>query len=180
MAELTTLARPYARAAFESALAETSLADWSQVLAFLAVASSDPKVGQLLGSPRLTAGNQVAMLVDLASEQVTISQSVKNFLGLLAEQKRLPLLPQIAVLFEILRAEQEKSVDVTVTSAHPLSQAQLQKITEALYRRVNKSLHIQAHLDSALIGGVTIRAGDLVIDGSVKGKLSRLAEAMNT
>lgn len=180
MAELTTLARPYAKAAFESALGGKTLVEWSQMLDFLAAMTNDSRVKQLLGSPALTAARQAAILVELAGEQLTLGGPAKNFLALLAEQKRLLLLPQIAALFEILRAEQEQSIDVAVTSAYPLSQERIQRITEALRKRFNKSIHIETHLDSALIGGMMIRAGDLVIDGSVKGKLTRLAEAMNT
>ena len=176
MAELTTLARPYAKAAFEAAVESGSLGDWSDSLALLAAVVSDPAVKAALSSPSLTGEKQAQLVLDLCGDE--IAGQVKNFVSILAENKRIPLLPEIVTLFEILKANQEMRVDVNVISAFPLSDAIQEKLASALKTRLQRDVVLHSETDKSLIGGAVIRAGDLVIDGSVRGRLKKLAESM--
>ncbi len=178
MAETTTLARPYAKAAFEVALAEKDLGKWSDMLKLLAGVTSAASVVTILMSPRLTAKQQTEMLFGICGKE--LSGKAQNFVRLLAENKRLTLAGEISKLFEILKAIQEKTVDVELTTAFELNSEVVNKISQALQARLNKQIKIQTHIDKNLIGGAIIRAGDMVIDSSVRGKLTKLAEAMNS
>ena len=173
MSQTLTLARPYARAAYQAARDTGSTGDWSQALAFAARVAADPKVNDLLGDPRLTRADAVKLLSpDHASE------TVRNFLGLLAQNGRMKLLPEIAGLFEQYRAEAEQIVRARITSAAPMSEAELGSLTAALKRRFGREVEVETGVDASLIGGAVIDAGDVVIDGSVKGKLARLEAAL--
>lgn len=177
MAELTTLARPYAKAAFEYAQAHQQLADWSAALGVLAAVSQDDTVRQLLKEPQLTSA-KAQSLIDVCGDK--LNAPAQNFVRTVAENKRLELLPTIAEMYEQLKAEQEKSVEVEVTSAFTLSKEQQDKLAKALSARLSREVRLHASEDASLIGGVIIRAGDLVIDGSVRGKLAKLAEALKS
>lgn len=176
MAELTTLARPYAKAAFEVAVDGNSLGDWSRGLALVAAVVSEPSVKTALSSPSLTGEKQAGLLVDLLGDEIT--GPVKNFIAILADNKRLPLMPEIVGLFEILKANQEMRIDVNVISAFPLSGPLQEKLVASLKARLKRDVVLHSETDKSLIGGAVIRAGDLVIDGSVRGKLAKLAESM--
>jgi F-type H+-transporting ATPase subunit delta len=176
MAELTTLARPYARAAFEAALYADRLKSWSSMLGVVAGVVREDKVRKYLGSPSATAEQQATTLIDLCGDD--IDTPVRNFIRVLAENKRLLLLPEIVALFEIMKANQEKSIEVEVTSAFPLSGVVEEKLAGALKARLQRDIRIHSKTDKGLIGGMVVRAGDLVIDGSVKGKLGKLAETL--
>jgi F-type H+-transporting ATPase subunit delta len=176
MAELTTLARPYAKAAFEAAVESGSLNDWSGNLALVAAVVSQPVVKTALSSPSLTGEKQAQVVLDLCGEEL-IGQ-VRNFISILAENKRIPLMPEIVNLFEILKANQEMKVDVNVISAFPLSDALQEKLAASLKTKLQREVVLHSATDKSLIGGAIIRAGDLVIDGSVRGKLAKLAESM--
>lgn len=178
MAELTTLARPYARAAFEAALGAGKLQEWSGELSKLAAVVSDDKVAAALSRPSLTDEQQAGILIDLLGGE--LSPETGNFVRLLAENKRLPLLPEIHELFERHKANQERTVDVEVLSAFPLAAESQDRLAQSLKANLQREVSIRSEVDKSLIGGVVIRAGDLVIDGSVRGKLSKLAEAMNS
>ncbi|MCY1392472.1 ATP synthase subunit delta [compost metagenome] len=178
MAELTTLARPYAKAAFEYAHAHQQLAEWSVALGVLAAVSQDDTVRQLLKEPQLTAATKAESLIEVCGDKLIASS--QNFVRTVAENKRLDLLPTITEMFEQLKAEQEKLVEVEVTSAFALSQEQQDKLAKALSARLSREVRLHASEDASLIGGVVIRAGDLVIDGSVSGKLAKLAEALKS
>lgn len=178
MAELTTLARPYAKAAFEYAQAHQQLADWSAALGVLAAVSQDDTVRQLLKEPQLTSSAKAQSLIDVCGDK--LNAPAQNFVRTVAENKRLELLPTIAEMYEQLKAEQEKSVEVEVTSAFTLSKEQQDKLAKALSARLSREVRLHASEDASLIGGVIIRAGDLVIDGSVRGKLAKLAEALKS
>jgi F-type H+-transporting ATPase subunit delta len=169
MSQALTLARPYARAAFGIARDASDYASWSNALAFAARVAADPQVTGLLGSPKLTHADAVSLLaIDGASEQV------RSFLALLADNRRLALLPEIAGLFEELRTEAERVVKARVTSATALGEADLEGIKAALKKRFGREVEIETAVDASLIGGAVIDAGDVVIDGSLKGKLGRL------
>ena len=173
MSQALTLARPYARAAFALARDGGAYAPWSQALAFAARVAADPQVVDLLGSPKLTHADAVSLLaIDGASDQV------RNFLALLADNRRLALLPEIAGLFEELRTEAERVVKARITSATALGDGDLAGIKAALKKRFGREVEIETAVDASLIGGAVIDAGDVVIDGSLKGKLGRLQSAL--
>ncbi len=176
MAELTTLARPYAKAAFEAAVEAGSLGDWSESLATVAAVVSEPAVRSALTSPSLTGEKQAQLVTELCGDEI-IGQ-VKNFIAILAENKRIPLMPEIVTLFETLKANQEMKVDVNVISAFPLSDALQEKLAASLKAKLQREVVLHSETDKSLIGGAVIRAGDLVIDGSVRGKLAKLSESM--
>lgn len=178
MAELSTVARPYAKAAFEFAVEQDALADWSSMLTQVAqVVSHDDVRAKVLKHPRLSNAEKADMLIDICGD--SISEQVGNFLRLVARQGRLAALPDILAQFEVLKAEQEKRMDVTIVSAYPLNDAQQKKLTSALAKRLNREISITTQVDSELLGGVILRAGDTVIDGSVRGRLNRLQEALS-
>ena len=178
MAELSTLARPYAKAAFEFALAARDLAGWSKQLATAAAVAQTPTLVKLLNSPELTAEQRAKALLDVCGD--ALGTKVRNFVKVLADNKRLTLLPEIVVLFEQLKANQEKSVDVDVVSAFPLDTAATDRLAQALRGKLQREVTINASVDQSLLGGVLVRAGDVVIDGSVRGRLAKLALAMNS
>lgn len=173
MSQPTTLARPYARAAFASAHGAGRTAHWSEALAFAARVAADPQVQALLGHPQLTTDQAVALLAPEGADA-----AVGEFLRLLGENRRLTLLPEIAGLFEQQRAEAERIVHARVTSATPLQQTELASIGDALRRRFGREVRIDTAVDESLIGGAVIDAGDVVIDGSLRGKLARLQAAL--
>lgn len=178
MAELTTLARPYAKAAFEHAQSQKQLASWSAMLGLAAAVSQDDTMQSVLKAPRLTSANKAATFIDVCGDK--FDGKVQNFIHVVAENDRLPLMPEIAALFDLYKAEQEKSVDVDVTSAFALNQEQQDKLAKVLSARLGREVRLHASEDASLIGGVVIRAGDLVIDGSIRGKLANLAEALKS
>ena len=178
MAELTTLARPYAKAAFEYAQAHQQLANWSAMLGLAAAVSQDDTMQRVLKAPRLTSTEKATTFVEVCGDK--FDAQVRNFLCIVSENNRMELLPEIADMFELYKAEQEKSVDVDVTSAFALNDEQQDKLAKVLSARLGREVRLHAAEDASLIGGVVIRAGDLVIDGSVRGKLAKLAEALKS
>ncbi|HEY5971758.1 MAG TPA: F0F1 ATP synthase subunit delta [Pseudoxanthomonas sp.] len=173
MSQALTLARPYARAAFAIAQDEKALAKWSDALGFAAQVAADPRAASLLLNPQLTHAEAVSLLsVDGAGE------SFSRFLALLAENRRLTQLPEIAGLYEELKAEAERVVKATVTSAAALPAGELDVLKAALKKRFGREVELSTAIDASLIGGAVIDAGDVVIDGSLKGKLSRLQAAL--
>jgi F-type H+-transporting ATPase subunit delta len=173
MSQALTLARPYARAAFSMAQDENALGTWSNALGFAAQVAADPRAASLLLNPQLTHAEAVSLLsVDGAGE------SFSRFLALLAENRRLPQLPEIAGLYEELKAEAERVVKATVTSAAELPAGELDVLKAALKKRFGRDVELSTAVDASLIGGAVIDAGDVVIDGSLKGKLSRLQAAL--
>lgn len=169
MSQAITLARPYARALFMQANETKQLKSVSEALSFSAQAAVVPELATLLGNPRVAN----AQLLDLLGHP-EVSDSLSQFLLVLAENNRLALLPEIAVMFEQLVAESEHVIKTNVTSAAPLSDAELAKLTNALKKRFGREVEIHTAVDESLIGGAIIDAGDLVIDGSVRNKLARL------
>lgn len=177
MAELSTLARPYASAAFEYAREHSALAAWSEQLAIVAAVTLDSAMEAVLNSPSLTAAQQAKSVTDVCGD--ALSPEVGNFVAILASNKRLPLLPEIYDLFTQYKANQEKSVDVDVVSAFDMAVETKDKLAEVLGKKLEREVKVSTSTDKSLLGGVLIRAGDLVIDGSVRGRLNKLAEAMN-
>ena len=176
MAELLTLARPYARAAFESARETRSINDWSDRLGMLAVISSEPKILDQLNNPSLSTSNHITLLTEVIGE--TLPQGIANFLNILSANSRLPLLPAIFGLFEEYKADIQKIMDVDIFSAFDFDEKHLEKLSDRLSRHLEREVNLRKHIDPSLMGGILIRAGDTVIDGSIKGRLAMLAEAM--
>jgi len=178
MAELSTLARPYAKAAFEYAIAANAITAWSQGLATTAAVAQQPVVDAALESPNLTADQKAQALIDLIGD--SLNGAMQNFLHILAENRRLPLLAQISQQFEMFKAEREKSVDVEIASASKLDEVQTQKLIQALSNKLQRSVNMQVRVDKTLIGGLVVRTGDTVIDGSIRGRLAKLAELLHS
>ncbi|MCY4183143.1 MAG: F0F1 ATP synthase subunit delta [Gammaproteobacteria bacterium] len=176
MAEPITLARPYARAAFQAALAEGALADWSRMLGVAAAVAGAPAVRAALTDPGRAWRETAELFGGLCGEE--LSPAARNLVNLLAENKRLPLLPQIRALFDDLKAGQERSVEVEFVTAFPVGDDVAAKLEEALRARLQREIRLGTRVDPALIGGAVIRAGDQVIDSSIRGKLAKLAERL--
>ncbi len=171
MAERATIARPYARAAFAAARQSNALAGWSQALEAAAGFAADERVEQLISSPNVSEDQLVELLAEAGGKA---GEEVRNFVRLLAKNRRLTLLPEIATQFEVLRADIENTAAVEVTSAVPLSPEQQVKLAAALKTRLKREIQLSNAVDPGLIGGAIIRCGDLVIDGSLKGRLAQL------
>lgn len=178
MAELITLARPYAKAAFERAKAQQALAEWAEVLNAAGQVAADEATRQLLTDPGLAEQKKADVILDCTGKSV--SEEQRNFLTILADNRRLALLPEIATLFNSFRADLERTIDINVSSAFELTAEQQQKLSEALSRKLDRNVQIEAAVDKSLIGGLVVRTGDLVIDASVRAKLTKLAESLGS
>ncbi|MGB0361336.1 MAG: F0F1 ATP synthase subunit delta [Endozoicomonas sp.] len=174
--ELTTCARPYAKAAFEFARDESLLAHWSEMLTLCASVTVYQKMVDALSNPELNGTQQADIIIGIC--QNSLDKSFENYLRVLSEHRRLKLLPEIAVLYAQMRAEEERSQKVHVTSAYPLNPEQYKKLAEKMATRLRRSVEIETEIDSSIIGGVIIKAGDMVIDGSLRARLNKLADAM--
>ena len=179
MSQALTLARPYARAAFAIARDAGALSAWSDALAFAARVAADPQVAGVLGNPKLTQADAATLLSPSSEQESRASELFGNFIALLFDNRRLALLPEIAGLYDELRFEAERVVKAKVTSAVILPLIEMEKIEAALKRRFGRDVEIETAVDESLIGGAVISAGDVVIDGSVKGKLGRLQTALS-
>ena len=178
MAELSTLARPYAKAAFEYAVEAKDVQGWSDSLSLAASVAQQPAVEKLLSSPSATAEKQAGAVQNLCGDE--LATACQNFISILSENRRLQLLPQISQQFEIMKANLEKAVDVDVVAASKLNAAQQKALSEALSAKLERKVNLQVSLDKSLLGGAVIRAGDTVIDGSIRGRLTKLAESLNS
>ena len=173
MADRLTTARPYAKAAFAQAKANGTLGSWSGALARAAAAVSDPRVRGLFGSPKVTAGQMAELVSGVAGEG--LDQYGRNFIALLAENKRLPFLPEISEIFNQLKDDAERVADVAITAAAPIGAGEEAQLIAALEKRFDRKVRVHTSVDPGLIGGAVVRAGDLVIDGSIKSRLERMA-----
>ena len=178
MAELRTVARPYAKAAFQKALEAGGLDVWSSALSQLKAVSSQEKVAELIVAPSLTAAAKAQSLAEICGDVLGSEQ--KNFVSVLAVNNRLSLLPEISNLFEEFKAQQQSNVQVVVQPAYTLDAETEQRISSALKSKLNSDVTVETSVDATLLGGALIKVGDAVIDGSVKGRLAKLATAMNS
>lgn len=174
MSQSLTLARPYARAVFQMAREQQRLPQWSNLLGWSARAVAEPAVQELLGNPLVSP----ASLVEVVVPQGDVDPLFQQFLSVLAENRRLAVLPEIAGLFDALRAEDERVVKAKITSAAPLAEADLANLRASLVKRFGREVEVSTAVDPALIGGAVIDAGDVVIDGSLRTKLERLGAAL--
>ena len=175
MAEFATLARPYANAAFDVAKSAGRLEEWSRGLNLLALAGEDPNLKAMIQSPTATTAEKAFKLAELFRDDLL--NSVRQFVHVLAENKRLSLLAEITTQFEVRRAEEARTLDVEVTTAVPLSDSEQNRFQEILERRFEQQINLTTAVDETIIGGAHIRAGDTVIDGSLRGRLAKLGEA---
>ncbi len=193
MAEKQTAARPYAEAVFALARERDALQAWSETLARAAAVARDEGMARLAANPRVERARFLGLFLDIcgdvpgrtsvAGDRMSgatnrLSAEGANFIRLLVENRRLALLPEIAALYENLKAEAEARIEATVVSAFALDTAQRKGIEQALQRRFGRAVQLTTEVDRQLVGGIVIRAGDLVIDGSVRGRLAALASEL--
>lgn len=173
MAELLTLARPYAKAAFAYAAEQKTADTWSSALAILSATVQDEAFSAYINRPELTPTEKVHAFVQvLGADQTTVA--ISNFLNLLAENDRLSLLPEISAEYELLKAKGNNAVEVVIESAFPLSAVQEQLLIDRLEKRLKKTVTATVEVNPSLIAGVVIRAGDQVIDDSALNKLEKM------
>ena len=175
MAQAITLARPYARAAFEVAHAAGSMDAWSQALAFAAAVAKDPRVTVLGSDPRVRPAQLLALHLPAGMQA---DAPFGQFLGELAEQRRMSLLPDVAQLYEAFKRESESQLLVKVTSAMALDTAQAEHLKLSLKRRFKREIELETLVDASLLAGAVIDTGEQVIDGSARGRLAQLASAL--
>lgn len=176
MADLTTVARPYAKALFDLARRQGSLERWSQTLGTLAEIAGDEAMHALVQNPKVSDEEVINLINSVAGER--FDDSARNLVRLLADNDRLPALPDIAALFEVMKAESEGAIDVDVFSPHPVSDSYKHSLSESLRRKLGRDVRMNFSIDESLIGGALIKAGDLVIDGTVRGRLNKLSGAL--
>ena len=176
MAERITTARPYAKAIFALARKSNALGPVSATLTRAAEVVSDPRVRALLTSPHVTPAQLAELVTGVTG--AGLDENGRNFVSLLAQNRRLGFLPEIAALFERMKADVENAVDVEVIAASPLTPDQESRYAAALQKKLGRQVRLHTKVDSSLIGGAVLKAGDLVIDGSIKGRLERLAVEM--
>jgi len=176
MSQAITVARPYAQAAFDEAKKLGELKGWSEMLRTAADAIVQQEMQQIISSTRVTPVQLNSVMLAVCGGK--LSAPAQNFIKLLVENKRLSVIPEILEMFEMLRAEAEQSIDVVVTSAFDLNEAQKQKIAAALKVRMGREIKLSCETNRDLLGGIVIRAGDKVIDGSARTRLSELAVAL--
>ncbi|HEC12272.1 MAG TPA: F0F1 ATP synthase subunit delta [Acidiferrobacteraceae bacterium] len=177
MSEITTLARPYAQAIFKLAQEQADMAAWSDMLELLSQVSRDPTMGALIHSPRIDRDQLAGLFVEVCGQG--INEQGANLVKLMIQNGRLGLLETVAQIYESLRADAEGKVDAEVLSAQAIDGAQQQRIATALKARLGRDVTLTCTINPELLGGAIIRAGDMVIDGSVRGRLQKLAGALN-
>ena len=177
MSELATLARPYAAAIFKRAKETQSTTKWSKSSAFMAAILKNQDISVVVDNPKVDKQRLSALILDIC--QGHVNEESENFLKLLVHNNRLSLVPTIAKLFEAYKAEDEGYMEVEVMTAYPLSKEAKQEFTATLEKNLGKKIHMNVAVDKSLIGGVLVRAGDKVIDGSIKGRLQHMQKALH-
>jgi F-type H+-transporting ATPase subunit delta len=177
MSTVTTLARPYAKAAFELADADNATGSWNDMLDLASTLVSEDAMANLLQSPKVSNSQLVQILSDVAGE--AFNDRFRDYLSVLAENKRFPLLPEIATLYQRLREEADKLLRVKVVSAFALDESQAKRLKDALARRFEREILLESEVDSSVIGGAVVYAGGQVIDGSLKDRLTKLSNSLS-
>ncbi|AXF77788.1 F0F1 ATP synthase subunit delta [Erwinia tracheiphila] len=177
MSEFTTVARPYAKAAFDFAVEHQNVDSWQQMLAFATEVASNKQVAELL-SGALAPEALAERFIAICGSQ--LDEPGQNLIKVMAENKRLPVLKDVLAQFIQLRAAYDATADVEVISSTTLSDEQLTKISAAMEKRLSRKVKLNCKIDKSVMAGVIIRAGDMVIDGSVRGRLERLADALQS
>ena len=177
MAELATIARPYAEAVFRLAKEGNALASWSEKLALIAAIYQDPQMQAAIGNPKVTANDVERLLVDIGGER--IDGAARNFIQLLMRNRRLTVLPQIREQFEKLKLDSEGRLEAKISSAFPLDDAQRNHVVNLLSSRFKRKINATETVNPDLIGGIKVEVGDKVWDASVRGKLQTMALALS-
>ncbi len=177
MSSLTTLARPYAKAAFKLAQGQNALAGWDGLLSAAGDVVGDSTMATLLGNPQASAGQAISILTEALGGD--LDNSFTNFIKVLGNNDRLSLLPEIAVLFRKLREQAEKRLSVRVVSAIALEEDQAERMKKALAKRFDREIEMASEIDPSVLGGAVIYAGDQVIDGSLRGRLQKLQNSLS-
>jgi F-type H+-transporting ATPase subunit delta len=172
MAELATIARPYAEAAFEIARDAQALPAWSDTLRFAATIVGDPRVAAALDNPRLDAAAKESLLLSIGGDRFT--GETRNFIRVLVDAERIALLPQISTMFDTLKDDAEATAKATIESAFELTDAQVGGLRSALEKRFGKKIETTVTVNPDLIGGARVTVGDAVLDGSVQAKLAAM------
>ncbi len=178
MAELTTIARPYAEAVFAVAREANALPPWSAMLRYASAVVADPAMAQALDNPKFTAGDKESLLLSIVGDK--LDSPGRNFIRVLVEADRISLLPQIEALFESLKNDAEGVATARIDSAFPLTDTQLAELKAALEKRFGKKIDATVNVDPALIGGARVTVGDTVIDASVQAQLQSMANQLRT
>jgi len=176
MAELVTIARPYAEAVFKLAREKNALASWSESLALLDSVIGDPLVQERIGNPKVSAHQLEGLIIGVAGSH--IDGAARNLVQVLIANGRLDVMPQIRALYESLRREHEGVLQVRLTSAMPVADDQLKALVAALEQKYRKKVSVHVEIDPQLIGGVRAAVGDQVIDATVRGRLEAMAAAL--
>ncbi len=176
MAEISTLARPYAQAIFNLANASNTLKAWSDTLALLSEVAADKSMVEIINNPDVTNEQIVSLFIGISKDN--LDEQGINFIKLAAENNRLEVIPYIAQSFEVMRAEAEGSIEAQVISAYAVNATQKKSIAAALKKKLGREVIIKTTTDKSLLGGVIIRAGDMVIDGSVKTQLEKITHSL--
>lgn len=178
MSDLSTVARPYAEAVFNLAQESDALSAWSDQLDLIAAVSSDPEMAAIVNDPRTHRDDVAKLVIEICGDHLT--ESGANLVRLLCRNRRLTFAPSIASQYEALRAQAESVVEAEIETAHDISAEQIQMITETLQAKLGRSVRLQTSTDPELIGGAVIRAGDWVVDGSVRAQLQKLESALRS
>ncbi|PWC19419.1 F0F1 ATP synthase subunit delta [Brenneria corticis] len=177
MSEYVTVARPYAKAAFDFAVENQAVDRWQNMLAFTAEVTRNEQIAELLSGARAPI-ELAKTFIAVCDDQ--LDEAGQNLIKVMAENGRLPVLPEVLAQFVQLRAAQESTVEVDVVSAGTLSEPQLSKIAAAMEKRLSRKVKLNCKIDKSVMAGVVIRAGDMVIDGSIRGRLERLADVLQS
>ena len=178
MIEPITLARPYARAAFQFALDNGAVDSWHEALVTVAAVVAEPSVAKVLDDPATTASQRAQTVATVLGDD--LPTGVTQFVSVMAENHRLTLAGEVATLFAELRSALDAAANVTVTSAFDVADATIEQLAASLTTKLGKTVEMTVETDASLIGGAIIRAGDMVIDGSVRGRLHKLATALKS
>jgi len=173
MAEKSTIARPYAEAVFQLADANVQLKEWSAILQTIALIATDADMQRIIGNTSVNKAQLAQLIIDIAGDVMT--DSGHNLVRLLAENRRLDVVAEITAQFEVLKAEAEKTVEAEMVCARKVSAKQQSMIATKLKARLGREVSLKCTVDESLMGGAIIKAGDMVIDGSVRGQLNKLS-----
>lgn len=177
MAQSTTVARPYAEAVFDLARGRKELPAWSEALDLAAAVVADERVAAALRSPRIDDQQKAELIIGIGGEH--LGETARNFIRLLVERDRILLLPEIAAQYRALRAEHERTLEARLITAQAVDEGVRERLEAALSSRLERKVTLAPEIDESLIGGAIVRAGDMVIDGSVRGRLTRLTGALS-
>jgi len=177
MAEIATIARPYAEASFRAALEAKDLAGWSDGLALAGAIAGEEQMAELLGNPRLTRAQKLELIFGVGGDR--LPGPVRNLVTLLVEGTRAVLLPEIASQFEALKREHESVVRARIVSARPLADAERDDLVASIARKYGRKVEATVEIDASLIGGARLHVGDEVINASVRDALAQMAVALS-